>query len=273
MTLDHETQSSYAVIVQVSDGEDGDGQRGADGERGRHGGGDDHGDERGGAAGRADGLTVGGATATSLTVSWTAPADSGAVAVTDYDVRWYAGAERTRTADADWVEAGEAGGHDHTGTGHDGDDHRAAGRHGLPGAGACLRRRRGRVVGVGGRHDRGVGVAGGGLGRRRRHLAQRRQAIEVTATFGESVTVSGTPRIAFTLGTETKHLSYASGSPGTALVFSYTVASGDEDSRRHRDCGRRAGQPRRQHDHADGGRLDGGGRWTTRRWRRARATG
>ena len=55
------------------------------------------------------------------------------------------------------------------------------------------------------------------------------EAIEATATFGESVTVSGTPRIAFTLGTETKHLTYASGSPGTALVFRYTVASGDED--------------------------------------------
>ena len=55
-------------------------------------------------------------------------------------------------------------------------------------------------------------------------------AIEVTATFGESVTVSGAPRIAFTLGAETRHLIYASGSPGAALVFSYTVASGDEDT-------------------------------------------
>ena len=54
-------------------------------------------------------------------------------------------------------------------------------------------------------------------------------AIEVTATFDESVTVTGTPRIAFTLGTATKHLAYASGSPGTELVFTYTVASGDED--------------------------------------------
>ena len=55
------------------------------------------------------------------------------------------------------------------------------------------------------------------------------EAIEVAATFGESVTVTGTPRIAFALGTETKHLAYASGSPGTELVFTYTVASGDVD--------------------------------------------
>ena len=54
--------------------------------------------------------------------------------------------------------------------------------------------------------------------------------IEITATFGQSVTVAGTPRIPFTLGTETKHATYSSGSPGTALVFSYTVASGDTDT-------------------------------------------
>ena len=56
------------------------------------------------------------------------------------------------------------------------------------------------------------------------------EAIEVTATFAESVTVTGTPRIPFTLGAAAKHLAYASGSPGTALVFAYTVASGDEDT-------------------------------------------
>ena len=55
--------------------------------------------------------------------------------------------------------------------------------------------------------------------------------IEVTVTFSGSVTVDtagGTPRIALTLGTATRHAAYASGSPGTALVFSYKVASGDE---------------------------------------------
>ena len=115
VTLDHEAQSSYAVTAAVSDGKD--------------------------AAGNAEqtptadatiavtievsnveeppgvptGLTVDSATATSLTVNWTAPADSGAVAVTDYDVRWYRGANDP-AAEADWVEAGESGGHDHQGT-------------------------------------------------------------------------------------------------------------------------------------------------------------
>ena len=58
----------------------------------------------------------------------------------------------------------------------------------------------------------------------------RNDAIQITATFGESVTVTGTPRIPFTLGTATKHATYSSGSPGTALVFSYTVTSGDADT-------------------------------------------
>ncbi|MYB01603.1 hypothetical protein F4X90_18300, partial [Candidatus Poribacteria bacterium] len=54
--------------------------------------------------------------------------------------------------------------------------------------------------------------------------------IEVTATFGESVTVTGSPRIPFTVGHETEHADYESGSPGTELVFSYTVVGGDLDT-------------------------------------------
>ena len=57
------------------------------------------------------GVTVTGASASRLSVSWTAPAGS---AVTDYDIRYYAG--RWDPSDADWIEAGEPGGHDHTGT-------------------------------------------------------------------------------------------------------------------------------------------------------------
>ena len=48
--------------------------------------------------------------------------------------------------------------------------------------------------------------------------------ISLTATFPEAVTVSGTPRIALTVGTATRHAVYASGSTTAALVFSYTVA-------------------------------------------------
>ena len=61
--------------------------------------------------------------------------------------------------------------------------------------------------------------------------------ISLQATFPEAVTVttgmSGAevvgPRIAFTVGTASRHAVYASGSPGTALVFEYEVAAGDAD--------------------------------------------
>ena len=63
-------------------------------------------------------------------------------------------------------------------------------------------------------------------------------AIALTATFSGAVTVTAAtsggavtgPRIAFTLGDATKHAVYASGSGTKALVFSYTVAEGDEDT-------------------------------------------
>ena len=57
--------------------------------------------------------------------------------------------------------------------------------------------------------------------------------IALKATFNVAVTVDttgGTPRIAFTLGTATKHAAYASGSTTKELEFRYTVAEGDEDS-------------------------------------------
>ena len=59
------------------------------------------------------------------------------------------------------------------------------------------------------------------------------EAIELTATFNKVVTVTTAgdpvegPRIAFTLGTETKHAAYDSGSGTPSLVFRYTVAEGD----------------------------------------------
>ena len=58
--------------------------------------------------------------------------------------------------------------------------------------------------------------------------------IEVTVTFNEDVTVSGAPRIpltpAFGPGGETRYADYVSGSPGTALVFRYTLVQGDYSS-------------------------------------------
>ena len=55
-------------------------------------------------------------------------------------------------------------------------------------------------------------------------------AIEATATFGQTVTVTGTPQIEMQVGGETRTADYASGSGLTNLVFSYTVVEGDLDA-------------------------------------------
>jgi len=60
--------------------------------------------------------TVSAASATSLDVSWTAPSNTGAAAITDYDLRYYAGSADPGDP-ADWIEEGETGGHTHSGTG------------------------------------------------------------------------------------------------------------------------------------------------------------
>ncbi|MCY3698924.1 MAG: tandem-95 repeat protein [Gemmatimonadetes bacterium] len=49
------------------------------------------------------------ATATSLTVTWSAPADTGARAVTDYDLRYFAGSSDPSNP-SDWIEEGELNG-------------------------------------------------------------------------------------------------------------------------------------------------------------------
>ncbi len=53
--------------------------------------------------------------------------------------------------------------------------------------------------------------------------------IEVTVTFTEEVTVSGTPRIILMLGASTRRVTFSSVSSNT-LVFTYTVAAGDSDA-------------------------------------------
>ena len=100
-------------------------------------------------SGPPTGVTVTGASANSLSVRWIVPAES---LVTDYDVRYYAG-NADPTNDADWIEPGEPGGHDHTGTADDGNDSRAQGRHRLPRAGASREwSQRRTLVGIGQRH-------------------------------------------------------------------------------------------------------------------------
>ena len=50
-----------------------------------------------------------------LSVRWNALSGGGNDAITDYDLRWYAGSADPADA-ADWIEPGEDGGHDHAGT-------------------------------------------------------------------------------------------------------------------------------------------------------------
>jgi large repetitive protein len=52
-------------------------------------------------------------------------------------------------------------------------------------------------------------------------------ALAFTVTFSDTVTVTGTPEIHVVVGSNTRQATYASGSGSTALVFSYTVVSGD----------------------------------------------
>ena len=54
--------------------------------------------------------------------------------------------------------------------------------------------------------------------------------LDFTANFSAAVTVSGTPRIPLTIGATTGYASYVSGSGTSALVFRYTVPSGDADA-------------------------------------------
>ncbi len=56
------------------------------------------------------------------------------------------------------------------------------------------------------------------------------EPIEFRVTFSEPVTVTGAPRIAFTLGTATKNAAYRSGSGTATLTFRYTVAAADTDT-------------------------------------------
>jgi len=53
--------------------------------------------------------------------------------------------------------------------------------------------------------------------------------LNFTVNWDEAATVTGTPRIALTVGAATKYANYLSGSGTTALVFRYTVAETEAD--------------------------------------------
>ena len=57
--------------------------------------------------------------------------------------------------------------------------------------------------------------------------------LDFTVNLSENVTVNttgGTPRLTLTVGSSTRFANYISGSGSSALVFRYTVPSGDEDT-------------------------------------------
>ena len=56
------------------------------------------------------------------------------------------------------------------------------------------------------------------------------EVIQTTVTFSENVIVTGTPQLALQIGTDTKNVDYTSGTGTTALVFAYTVVTGDTDA-------------------------------------------
>ncbi len=55
-------------------------------------------------------------------------------------------------------------------------------------------------------------------------------AVTVTVTFSEAVTVTGTPQLTLETGATDRTVNYSSGSGGATLTFNYTVQSGDVSS-------------------------------------------
>ena len=53
--------------------------------------------------------------------------------------------------------------------------------------------------------------------------------IQVGLTFSEAVTVTGAPKLTLDVGGRNRTAEYSEGSTTTQLLFTYTVASGDED--------------------------------------------
>ena len=54
--------------------------------------------------------------------------------------------------------------------------------------------------------------------------------IQVGLTFSETVTVTGAPQLTLDVGGQSRTAEYSEGSAATRLLFTYTVASGDEDT-------------------------------------------
>ena len=57
------------------------------------------------------------------------------------------------------------------------------------------------------------------------------EVLQFVATYDEAIQVTGTPRIAMVIGSATKYATFVSGSGTPVLVFEYTVAAGDNDTK------------------------------------------
>lgn len=56
------------------------------------------------------------------------------------------------------------------------------------------------------------------------------KTITLTATFDDTTTVTGTPRIAITIGSNTRYATYTGGSGSSVLTFAYALVSADTDT-------------------------------------------
>lgn len=56
------------------------------------------------------------------------------------------------------------------------------------------------------------------------------QNLDFTVNFTDAVTVTGTPRLELTLGSDTVYANYVSGSGSSALIFRHTVVAGESDT-------------------------------------------
>ena len=223
-TLDHEAKASYAFTAAVTDGED------ADGEAEETATTDDtiavtvavnNVEEPPGAP---TGLTLSATSATALSASWTAPADTGALAIAGYELRWYAGTADPADA-AGWTETGDVG----TGTSAAIADlaadtaYRVQVRARGDGAGPWSASADGRTAALAKPAVTGVALTSIPADGDTYALGE---TIEVAVTFGEAVDVGGTPRLTIDMDPAdwgAKDASFASGGGTATLTFSHAV--------------------------------------------------
>ena len=231
-TLDHEAKASYAFTAEVSDGED------ADGAAEETATADDtiavtvavtNVEEPPGAP---TDLALEAASAAELSASWTAPADTGALDVAGYELRWHAG-EADPEDEAGWTETGDVGnGTSATIVGLAADTaYRVQVRAHGDGAGPWSESASGRTAAPA---VTAVAISSSpadgdtyGLG----------ETIRVALTFDEAVTVDtqgGTPRLKLDLddGEDTgeRWAAYEAGSGTETIIFAWQAPAPDESA-------------------------------------------